>query len=48
VTFVAVVPIGLILARLEHLSLRRLSQESHQAPRTAEDAPPSPPSEVVT
>jgi glycosyltransferase 2 family protein len=48
VTFVAVVPIGLVLARLEHLSLRRLSQESHQAPRTAENLPPSPPSEVVT
>ena len=41
VTFVAVVPLGLILARLEHLSLRRLSQESHEAPRSGEQVAPS-------
>jgi len=32
VTFVAVVPVGLLLAHREHLSLRRLSKESHEAP----------------
>ncbi|HZQ68755.1 MAG TPA: lysylphosphatidylglycerol synthase transmembrane domain-containing protein [Terriglobales bacterium] len=31
VTFVAVVPFGLLLAHREHLSLRKLSKESHQA-----------------
>jgi hypothetical protein len=31
VTFVAVVPFGLLLAHREHLSLRKLSAESHQA-----------------
>jgi uncharacterized protein (TIRG00374 family) len=31
VTFVAVIPLGLILAHREHLSLRKLSQESHTA-----------------
>jgi glycosyltransferase 2 family protein len=30
VTFVAVVPVGLLVARKEHLSLRELSKESHQ------------------
>jgi glycosyltransferase 2 family protein len=30
VTFAAVVPLGLILAHREHLSLRKLSEESHQ------------------
>ena len=31
VTFVAVIPLGLLLAHRERLSLRKLSQESHQA-----------------
>lgn len=31
VTFAAVVPVGLVLARYERLSLRKLSEESHQA-----------------
>jgi glycosyltransferase 2 family protein len=30
VTFAAVVPLGLILAHREHLSLRKLSEESHR------------------
>jgi len=30
VTFVAVIPLGLLLAHHERLSLRKLSQESHQ------------------
>ncbi len=30
VTFMAVIPFGLVLARLEHLSLRKLSEETHQ------------------
>ena len=30
VTFVAVIPLGLLLAHRERLSLRKLSQESHQ------------------
>jgi glycosyltransferase 2 family protein len=46
VTFVAVVPPGLMLARYEHLSLRRLSQESHNAEH--EGVPPLPPSEAET
>jgi len=35
VTFFAIVPIGLALARHEHLSLRKLSEESHQAEEAA-------------
>ena len=31
VTFVSVVPVGLFLAHRERLSLRKLSEESHQA-----------------
>jgi len=31
VTFVAVIPLGLLLAHRERLSLRKLSAESHQA-----------------
>ena len=31
VTFAAVVPVGLTLAHFERLSLRKLSEESHQA-----------------
>jgi hypothetical protein len=31
VTFAAVVPVGLVLAHHERLSLRKLSEESHQA-----------------
>jgi uncharacterized protein (TIRG00374 family) len=38
-TFVSVVPVGLVLARFEQLSLRKLSQESQHA----EDAEPIPP-----
>ena len=30
VTFIAVIPVGLLLAHRERLSLRKLSQESHQ------------------
>jgi glycosyltransferase 2 family protein len=46
VTFVAVIPLGLLLARYEHLSLRRLSKESHQAEQ--QTALPVPPSEAET
>jgi len=38
VTFAAVVPLGLILAHRERLSLRKLSVESHQA-ETSGDSP---------
>jgi len=38
VTFASVVPTGLVLAHHERLSLRKLSQESHQA----EDGEPPP------
>jgi hypothetical protein len=42
VTFVAVVPVGLLLAHRERLSLRKLSEESHQAESAAASAlPPS-------
>lgn len=42
VTFAAVVPLGLLLARHERLSLRKLSKESHQAEqRTELDARPA-------
>lgn len=41
VTFMSVIPLGLGLARHEHVSLRRLTTESHQAERAAEaDDPP--------
>ena len=46
VTFVAVVPLGLLLAHREHLSLRRLSEESHRAGQAA--TPPAPPPEAAT
>ena len=42
VTFMAIVPIGLILAHRERLSLRKLSQESHQQEELA-TVPPDPP-----
>jgi uncharacterized protein (TIRG00374 family) len=42
VTFVAVVPLGLLLAHRERLSLRKLSQESHQE-EAKEEAAVSPP-----
>jgi glycosyltransferase 2 family protein len=42
VTFVAVIPAGLLLAHREQLSLRKLSQESHQA-ETSEIVPAPPP-----
>jgi hypothetical protein len=38
VTFVAIVPVGLILAHHERLSLRKLSEESEQAESTPETA----------
>jgi glycosyltransferase 2 family protein len=38
VTFIAIVPLGLILARRERLSLRKLSAESHQAEESAADS----------
>jgi uncharacterized protein (TIRG00374 family) len=41
VTFVAVVPLGLALAHHERLSLRKLSQESHQAEGAESSLPPS-------
>jgi glycosyltransferase 2 family protein len=39
VTFVSVIPLGLILARREHLSLRKLSQESQTAEQAEETVP---------
>jgi glycosyltransferase 2 family protein len=39
VTFVAIVPIGLLLAHRERLSLRKLSEESHQAEESDADSP---------
>lgn len=39
VTFVAVIPLGLLLAHRERLSLRKLSAESHQAEQAASDNP---------
>jgi hypothetical protein len=42
VTFVAVIPLGLLLAHREQLSLRKLSQESQQE-EEAESLSPSPP-----
>jgi glycosyltransferase 2 family protein len=36
VTFIAVIPLGLLLAHRERLSLRKLSAESHQAEEAAE------------
>ena len=44
VTFFAVVPLGLILAHREHLSLRELSQETHEEESVAPaNLPPEPP-----
>ncbi|MFZ0957586.1 MAG: lysylphosphatidylglycerol synthase transmembrane domain-containing protein [Candidatus Sulfotelmatobacter sp.] len=40
VTFAAVVPVGLVLAHHERLSLRKLSQESHRPEETATATPP--------
>jgi glycosyltransferase 2 family protein len=40
VTFAAVVPVGLVLAHRERLSLRKLSKESHRAEETELDSPP--------
>jgi uncharacterized protein (TIRG00374 family) len=42
VTFVSVVPAGLILAHYERLSLRKLSQESQQAEEAVPASPPLP------
>jgi uncharacterized protein (TIRG00374 family) len=39
VTFIAIVPVGLFLAHRERLSLRRLSQESHEAEQSSADNP---------
>lgn len=39
VTFVAVVPVGLLLAHRERLSLRKLSAESHEAEESTADTP---------
>jgi hypothetical protein len=39
VTFAAIVPVGLLLAHRERLSLRKLSQESHRAEDAELDAP---------
>src|SRR5580693_1762740 len=43
VTFVSVVPVGLLLAHRERLSLRKLSEESEQEEAHAELSPSSPP-----
>ena len=40
VTFAAVIPLGLILAHRERLSLRKLSVESHQAEESEMGKPP--------
>jgi uncharacterized membrane protein YbhN (UPF0104 family) len=40
VTFAAVVPIGLVLAHHERLSLRKLSEESHRSEETETGTPP--------
>ncbi len=45
VTFIAVVPLGLLLAHREHLSLRRLSEESHTAPQAEDRLSTVPPSQ---
>jgi uncharacterized protein (TIRG00374 family) len=42
VTFFAIVPAGLALAHREHLSLRKLSEESHQAEEAALASPSAP------
>jgi glycosyltransferase 2 family protein len=39
VTFAAIVPVGLLLAHRERLSLRKLSEESHRAEEAELDAP---------
>jgi glycosyltransferase 2 family protein len=41
VTFAAVVPVGLLLSHHERLSLRKLSEESHQAEEKEVDQPPA-------
>lgn len=41
VTFAAVIPVGLLLAHHERLSLRKLSAESHQAEKETEQPPAS-------
>jgi len=41
VTFAAVVPVGLVLAHRERLSLRKLSKESHQAEEVEMGEPPA-------
>jgi glycosyltransferase 2 family protein len=41
VTFAAVIPLGLVMAHHERLSLRKLSAESHQAEVAAEALPPA-------
>jgi uncharacterized protein (TIRG00374 family) len=40
VTFAAVVPVGLVLAHHERLSLRKLSEESHRSEETQTGTPP--------
>ncbi len=40
VTFAAVVPLGLVLAHHERLSLRKLSKESHRAEEVVMESPP--------
>jgi uncharacterized protein (TIRG00374 family) len=40
VTFAAVVPVGLVLAHHERLSLRKLSEESHRSEETESGTPP--------
>jgi uncharacterized protein (TIRG00374 family) len=43
VTFAAVIPLGLVLAHHERLSLRKLSEESHHAEEPAVGISPTPP-----
>src|ERR1035437_1611600 len=42
VTFASVVPVGLLLAHRERLSLRKLSAESHQTEEAETEQPPAP------
>lgn len=43
VTFMSVIPLGLVLARTEHVSLRRVSAESQEAEKRVEEAMGPPP-----
>src|SRR5437879_12083327 len=47
VTFVAVIPLGLLLAHRERLSLRKLSEEAHRAEEAATVAYIPPPAGTI-